>query len=66
MSAPDTNIEKQKKRHAGPLVGIAAGIAFVAVLLVIYLVTVSGSGDELPGPTAMPQEDTETAAPATN
>ena len=38
MSAPDTNIEKQKRRHFGPLWGIAlvlavAGVAIFAVPL---------------------------------
>jgi len=33
MSAPDTNLEKQKKRHKGPLAGIAAVVAFALVLL---------------------------------
>ncbi|MGB3554981.1 MAG: hypothetical protein WBA25_10110 [Jannaschia sp.] len=37
MSAPDTNIEKQKKRHAGPLIGIGAGVVFAAILLFAFL-----------------------------
>lgn len=36
MSAPNTNLEKQEKRHAGPLIGIVACIAFAAILLVAY------------------------------
>ena len=36
MSAPKTNIEKQERRHAGPLIGIAACLAFVAIVLVAY------------------------------
>ncbi|RKF14968.1 hypothetical protein D6850_08890 [Roseovarius spongiae] len=31
MSPPDTNLEKQEKRHKGPLVGIGGALA-VAVL----------------------------------
>ena len=31
MSAPDTNIEKQQKRHYGPLLGIAAVLVAVGV-----------------------------------
>jgi hypothetical protein len=38
MSAPDTNLDKQKKRHWGPLVGMGAGIALAAVLIVAFLV----------------------------
>ena len=36
MSAPQTNLEKQERRHAGPLIGIAACIGFAAILLVAY------------------------------
>ena len=31
MSAPDTNIEKQQKRHYGPLWGITAVLIVVAI-----------------------------------
>ena len=30
MSAPDTNTEKQKRRHATPLVGVGLAVAFGA------------------------------------
>ncbi len=33
MSAPRTNIEKQKSRHKGPLIGMTIGVAFALVLL---------------------------------
>ena len=36
MSAPQTNLEKQERRHAGPLIGIAGCLAFAAILLVAY------------------------------
>jgi hypothetical protein len=32
MSAPQTNIEKQKRWHRGPLVGMAAVIVFVGLM----------------------------------
>ena len=32
MSAPQTNIEKQKRWHRGPLVGMAAVIFFVGLM----------------------------------
>jgi len=41
MSAPDTNIKKQEKRHKGPLAGMVAVVIFAGVLLiglVAYLV----------------------------
>ncbi|MFP4274283.1 MAG: hypothetical protein ACLFRU_04590 [Paracoccaceae bacterium] len=37
MSAPKTNITKQKRRHRGPLVGIAASVLLAFVLLVLLL-----------------------------
>ncbi len=46
MSAPNTNVEKQQKRHAGPLVGIVAGVAFVAVILLGFVFFTTGGGDE--------------------
>ena len=38
MSAPDTNLEKQKKWHRGPLVGMAIAVAFVLAMFVGWLV----------------------------
>lgn len=38
MSAPKTDIEKQERRHKGPLIGMAVGAA-VAALLLFGLVT---------------------------
>jgi hypothetical protein len=37
MSAPDTNLKKQEKRHAGPLIGISAGILLVIVLITGFI-----------------------------
>ncbi|MGY6535180.1 MAG: hypothetical protein ACXIVG_07530 [Pararhodobacter sp.] len=37
MSAPDTNLQKQKRRHWGPLLGIATVLVLVAVLFFAYL-----------------------------
>lgn len=34
MSPPDTDIDKQAKRHRGPLVGITAGLIFVAIVAI--------------------------------
>jgi hypothetical protein len=33
MSAPQTNVERQARRHWGPLLGITAGLVFVGVIL---------------------------------
>ena len=38
MSPPDTNIEKQRRRHWGPLVGITVGLGFALTLFVVWLV----------------------------
>lgn len=35
MSAPNTNLDKQRKRHWGPLLGIVAATLF-GVLLIVY------------------------------
>lgn len=35
MSAPRTNLDRQKRRHIGPLIGIAVVTVF-AVLLIVY------------------------------
>ena len=32
MSAPDTDLEKQRKRHRGPIWGISIGLLFVALV----------------------------------
>lgn len=46
MSAPDTNVNKQTRRHRGPLIGIAAAILFAAVLAFIFL---ADGGEEVTG-----------------
>lgn len=45
MSASNTNLEKQKKRHRGPLTGIAAVLVFVALLLAGYLAWLAYGAD---------------------
>lgn len=34
MSAPNTNVEKQKRRHKAPLVGMRAILIYAAILLI--------------------------------
>lgn len=44
MSAPDTNLDRQKKQHKPSLWGIgAAGVFGVAMLLVIVMVSVGAN-----------------------
>lgn len=54
MSAPKTNLEKQRRRHVGPLVGIALVVLFGAVMSLFIF------------DTALDNEptDTDQAAPA--
>ena len=46
MSAPETNVEKQKKRHRPVLLGFAIAAAFVAVLYFAYLANLAVQGNE--------------------
>jgi hypothetical protein len=36
MSAPEVNIEKQKRRHRGPLIGMAVVVLFVVALILYW------------------------------
>lgn len=46
MSAPDTNVEKQEKRHKPALLGIKGAVIFgVIMLLLIILFSVSRGGE---------------------
>lgn len=44
MSAPQTNVEKQTKRHRPALWGMAAVVVFASVLFFIYLAVVVERG----------------------
>ncbi len=48
MSAPETNVEKQTRRHKGPLIGIAVAIAFVLAVIVALSMTSSDEEVDLP------------------
>lgn len=37
MSAPNTNIDHQRRRHRGPLIGITLAVVFVLVLFGLWL-----------------------------
>ncbi|MGR3463355.1 hypothetical protein [Limimaricola sp.] len=46
MSAPQTDVEKQEKRHKGPLTGMAV-VAVFGVLLILFLLFIGfGQGNE--------------------
>ncbi|PVA06835.1 hypothetical protein [Thalassorhabdomicrobium marinisediminis] len=36
MTAPKTNVEKQKRNHWGPLIGIAVVIVFASIMALIW------------------------------
>ena len=37
MAAPDTNLERQKRWHRWPLIGIGASVAFGILMMVLWL-----------------------------
>jgi hypothetical protein len=37
MSAPDTNIQTQKRQHRGPLAGMQVVVAFALILLMVFV-----------------------------
>lgn len=45
MSAPDTNISTQERRHRGPLTGMALGIGLVAIMALATLAWVVSNGN---------------------
>ena len=55
MTPPDSNLDKQKKRHRGPLWGIAAVLVLVALLFLGYLTYVADTD-----PPEEPPADAET------
>lgn len=57
MSAPDVNLDKQARRHRGPLYGIAIGLVVVLGLFAAYNLYVwepAEDGVEQPAATAIP------------
>lgn len=63
MSAPRTNLEKQKRRHWGPLLGMALVTVF-AVGLIIYWLGEEVSQSDPPPPTGAAGEAAPSALPA--
>ena len=56
MSAPQTNLDKQGRRHRGPLVGMAIVVVFAVGLMFIWLMDES-SGGQTPGDAAVKPEE---------
>ncbi len=64
MSASKTNLEKQKRRHIGPLVGISVALAVALTLFVVFMFY-SVDSEPAPDPAAPPQTELpETGLPA--
>lgn len=61
MTAPDTNLKKQKKRHKGPLIGMAIAV-IVAVLFLIWMLS-QNLGTDTPEQEAAPSQVEETVGP---
>lgn len=61
MSAPKTDLEKQKRQHAPALLGIRAILTYVAILLVAMVAWLVWNGNEPEG--AAVQVDDFTGAP---
>ena len=56
MTPPDTNLQKQKKRHRGPLIGIALVVIFGFGLIAYWVVeeaAVAPGPDDAPAPRPM-------------
>ncbi len=66
MSAPDTNLKKQKRRHKGPLVGMTIAVLLALALLIGLVFNVIGGDtqtDEVP-PSVEAEGETGIVAPA--
>ncbi|ETX29241.1 hypothetical protein [Roseivivax isoporae] len=46
MSAPDTNTEKEEKRHRPALLGIRATLVYAGILLIAFIAWISFSSSE--------------------
>ncbi|MEQ8877142.1 MAG: hypothetical protein RIC49_12100 [Phycisphaerales bacterium] len=60
MSSPKTDIQKQERRHKGPLIGMVGVVLFASVLLVGLILWLGYQGNE-PG-NAAPEVDGRTGA----
>jgi hypothetical protein len=55
LSAPQTNLEKQKRRHRGPLIGMAAAVLFGVGLISYWLIEESAMSQNPAGPDMQPE-----------
>jgi len=59
MTAPDTNVKKQAKRHVGPLIGIAFAVGVALVLLIWFMGRTVSDVPETEQPTPAAVEETQ-------
>lgn len=67
MSAPQTNLDRQKRRHRGPLIGIVAALIVAGLLFVVFFGDVTAPEDSLLGDgptTTVPATEMPVPAPA--
>jgi hypothetical protein len=65
MSAPNTNIDRQKQRHRWPLIGIGAAMLFGALIAVLIAFDATGDAGSTPPEGAVDAAPAEAADPAT-
>lgn len=71
MSQPEPDLERQKRRHAGPLIGITAVLIFVAIILTWWFGTEAVDGNapvgaetQIDGRTGAEEPSGNTTAPS--
>jgi len=64
MSAPDTSLKKQRRRHKGPLIGMAVAILVGGTLLVWLLMRTFGDAPDDAAEPTPPSAETTTGIPA--
>lgn len=70
MSAPNTNLDKQKRRHRGPLIGMVVVVVFALTLLTFLMMSTADQGTpadngegSIDGRTGQPVEADPPSAP---
>lgn len=63
MSAPRTNLEKQRRRHWGPLLGMAL-VTLFAVAVIVYWLAEEMAQSDPPSPAGTASEPAPSALPA--
>ncbi|WP_198666036.1 hypothetical protein [Tropicimonas sp. IMCC34043] len=54
MSDPGVDIEVQKKRHKGPLIGMAAAVVFALAAILFWALASGGDSDDTEMPPTAP------------